>query len=94
MTDWDRRGGSLARSLRENLSALDVRYDDRIRGELAVLCRPYAKDVESVDAVVLLLQRSCGLSRRRTEGVTFLHSVSRTPQATAMLISAMRIDMG
>lgn len=68
MTDWDRRGGSLARSLRENLSALDVRYDDRIRGELAVLCRPYAKDVESVDAVVLILQRSCGLSRWRTEG--------------------------
>ena len=48
MTDWDRRGGSLARSLRENLQAL------------AVLCRPYVKDVESVDAVVLLLQRSVG----------------------------------
>ena len=60
MTDWDRRGGTLARSLRENLQALDVRYDDRIRGELAVLCRPYVKDVESVDAVVLLLQRSVG----------------------------------
>ena len=60
MTDWDRRGGSLARSLRENLQALDVMYDDRIRGELAVLCRPYVKDVESVDAVVLLLQRSVG----------------------------------
>ncbi len=55
MTDWDRRGGSLARSLRENLSALDVRYDDRIRRELATLCRPYVKDVESVDAVVELL---------------------------------------
>ena len=65
MTDWDRRGGTLARTLRENLSSLDVRYDDRIRddrirGELAVLCRPYVKDVESVDAVVLLLQRSVG----------------------------------
>lgn len=55
MTDWDRRGGSLARSLRENLSALDVRYDDRIRRDLATLCRPYVKDVESVDAVVELL---------------------------------------
>ena len=94
MTDWDRRGGSLARSLRENLSALDVRYDDRIRGELAVLCRPYAKDVESVDAVVLLLQMSCGLSRCRTEGEASPYSASRTPRATAMLISAMRIDMG
>lgn len=60
MTDWDRRGGSLARMLRENLSALDVRYDDRIRGELAFLCRPYIKDVESIDAVVLLLEGSCG----------------------------------
>ncbi len=55
MTDWDRRGGTLARSLRENLSALDVRYDDGIRRELAVLCRPFAKDVESVHAVVRLL---------------------------------------
>ena len=62
MTDWDRRGGTLAKTLRENLSALDVRYDDRIRAELAVLCRPYVKDVESVDAVVLLLQRSVGLA--------------------------------
>lgn len=61
MTDWDRRGGTLARSLRDNLSSLGVRYDDRIRGELAVLCRPYVKDVESVDAVVLLLQRSVGI---------------------------------
>lgn len=60
MTDWDRRGGNLARSLRENLSALDVRYDDRIRRDLAFLCRPYIKDVESVDAVVELLS-----SRRR-----------------------------
>lgn len=60
MTDWDRRGGSLARMLRDNLSALDVRYDDRIRGELAVLCRPYIKDVESVDAVVRLLESSGG----------------------------------
>ena len=63
MTDWDRRGGTLARTLRENLSSLDVRYDDRIRGELAVLCRPYVKDVESVDAVVRLLEESCGLRR-------------------------------
>ncbi len=63
MTDWDRRGGSLAASLRENLSALDVRYDDRIRKDLAFLCRPYSKDVESVDSVVLLLRRSCGLNR-------------------------------
>ncbi len=56
LTDWDRRGGSLARSLRENLSALDVRYDDRIRSDLAFYCRPYSKDVESVDSTVATLQ--------------------------------------
>lgn len=56
MTDWDRRGGIVARSLRDNLSALDVKYDDRLRAELAILCRPYVKDVESVDAVVDLLE--------------------------------------
>lgn len=51
LTDWDRRGGSLARMLRDNLSSLGVEYDDRIRGDLAFACRPYAKDVESVDSV-------------------------------------------
>ncbi len=56
MTDWDRKGGTVARSLRDNLSALDVRYDDRLRADLAVLCKPYVKDVESVDAVVELLR--------------------------------------
>lgn len=61
MTDWDRRGGTLARALRKNLSSLDVRYDDRIRVELAVLCRPYVKDVESVNTVVRLLRESAGV---------------------------------
>lgn len=55
LTDWDRRGGSLARQLRENLSSLDVRYDDRARADLAFICRPYCKDVESVDSVVAML---------------------------------------
>ncbi len=57
MTDWDRRGGNLAATLRENLSSLGVRYDDGLRSEMARLCRPYAKDVESVDSVVALLRR-------------------------------------
>lgn len=56
MTDWDRRGGNLAASLRENLSSLGVEYDDRIRSDLAFLCRPFCKDVESVDSVVGLLR--------------------------------------
>ncbi len=61
MTDWDRRGGTLARALMENLFSLDVKYDDMIRRELAVLCRPYVKDVESIYAIVQLLKRSTGV---------------------------------
>lgn len=56
MTDWDRRGGSLAEALRENLSSLGAGYDDTVRRDLAVLCRPYSKDVESLDSVVALLE--------------------------------------
>lgn len=55
MTDWDRRGGNLAAALRDNLSSLGVEYDDSIRSDLAFLCRPFCKDVESIDSVVSLL---------------------------------------
>lgn len=56
MTDWDRRGGNLAETLRINLGSLGVPYDDQVRRDLAVLCRPFAKDVESVDSVVEMLE--------------------------------------
>ena len=57
LTDWDRRGNSLAEDLRANLSSLGVRFDEEIRSDLAFLCRPYAKDVESLDSVILRLQK-------------------------------------
>lgn len=60
MTDWDRRGGNLAGTLRENLSSLGVRYDDRIRADIAFACRPYSKDVESLDSVMSLLRSRVG----------------------------------
>lgn len=56
MTDWDRRGGNLAQSLREGLGALGVPYDDGVRRDLAVLCCPFCKDVESLDSVVAALR--------------------------------------
>lgn len=56
MTDWDRRGGNLAESLRNDLDSLCVPYDDQVRRDLSILCRPYSKDVESVDSVVALLE--------------------------------------
>ncbi len=56
MTDWDRRGNDLADDLFTNLSALGVEFDRRIRSEISFLCKPYCKDVESLDSVVLHLQ--------------------------------------
>jgi dTMP kinase len=56
LTDWDRRGGNLAHSLRENLSSLGVGYDDRVRSDIAFLVRMYSKDVESLDSVLSRLR--------------------------------------
>ncbi len=56
LTDWDRRGGSLAADLRKDLDSLCVPYDDTVRRDLALLCRPYAKDVESLDSVLAVMR--------------------------------------
>lgn len=56
LTDWDRRGDLVAEGLRSNLRSLGVAFDDSLRSELAFLCRPFCKDVESLDAVLALLR--------------------------------------
>ena len=56
LTDWDRRGDSLADDLRRNMDSLQVRYNVDVRKELAHLCRPFCKDVESLYSVVRLLE--------------------------------------
>lgn len=56
LTDWDRKGGILANDLIRNLSALGLKYDTSIRAKLSVLCKKYAKDVESLDSVVYRLE--------------------------------------
>ncbi len=56
LTDWDRRGDSLAESLAENLASLDVRFDASIRKRMASVCRPFCKDVESVHSVKEMLR--------------------------------------
>ncbi len=48
LTDWDRKGGQLAKLLREGLEANGVRYDDDIRARIAVLTKKDIKDVESL----------------------------------------------
>ncbi len=48
LTDWDVRGGRIARHLRDALTANGVRFDDELRARLAILCRKDIKDVESL----------------------------------------------
>ncbi len=48
LTDWDVRGGRLARNLRDALTANGIRYDDELRARLTILCRKDIKDVESL----------------------------------------------
>ncbi len=52
LTDWDVRGGRLARNLRDALTANGVRYDDELRARLTILCRKDIKDVESLHRFV------------------------------------------
>ena len=68
LTDWDRRGGSLAADLRRHLGAMCVPYDDAVRRDLALLCSPYAKDVESLDSVVAVLRSRAGVQPIKTPG--------------------------
>src|SRR3990172_6439778 len=46
LTDWDVRGGQLARLLRDGLAANGVKYDDDLRARLAALCQ---KDIKAVE---------------------------------------------
>lgn len=52
LTDWDVRGGRLARQLRDALSANGVRFDEDIRARLTKLCRKDITDVESLHTFV------------------------------------------
>ena len=49
LTDWDRKGGTLARELKRCLESLGIRTNTDIRARLAVLCRKDIKDVESLN---------------------------------------------
>lgn len=48
LTDWDRRGGQLSRSLRDGLEANGIQYNENIRAKIAYLCKKDIKDVESL----------------------------------------------
>ena len=52
LTDWDVRGGRLARQLRDALAANGVRFDEELRARLTRLCRKDITDVESLHTFV------------------------------------------
>jgi len=56
LTDWDVRGGRLARQLRDGLAANGVRFDVDLRARLTTLCRREIKDVESLHLYVARLE--------------------------------------
>ena len=51
LTDWDDRGDRLASQLSEQMDALCVRYDTKIRSRLRDVCIKDIKDVESLDSL-------------------------------------------
>jgi len=59
LTDWDRRGGRLARALREGLMANGIAYDVELRKQIAFLARKEVKDVEGLPK---LLSKLPGMS--------------------------------
>ena len=52
LTDWDVRGGRLARQLRDGLAANGVRFDEELRARFTRLCRKDITDVESLHTFV------------------------------------------
>ena len=52
MTDWDRKGGQLARALMNALEANDMHYNTDLRAKISMLAKKEIKDVESLPAYV------------------------------------------
>lgn len=52
LTDWDRKGGILCRTLKNFLAANGVKYNDKIREKLVKYTRKEIKDVEGLVALL------------------------------------------
>ena len=52
LTDWDRRGGQLARMLKEGLAANGVKVNDKIRIQIVILSKKEVKDIESLPTFI------------------------------------------
>jgi len=69
LTDWDRRGGTLARMLKEALTANGVAANIRIRARIVILSKKEVKDIESMPTFIDRLRASTpGQPRRIRSG--------------------------
>ena len=66
LTDWDLKGGRLAKSLREGLAANGVKFDDAVRARLSVLTRGSVTAVEDLETFVEGMRPRDEDGRRRT----------------------------
>jgi 5S rRNA maturation endonuclease (ribonuclease M5) len=75
LTDWDSRGGTLCRRIREGLTANGAKPNLEYRQKIAVLCRKDVKDVEGLPNYIRTLkrwtkeQRQEGARRRTDESL-------------------------
>ena len=65
LTDWDRRGGQLARMLKESLMANGVGVIDSIRTQIVILSKKEVKDVESMPTFIERLRARDASQRMR-----------------------------
>lgn len=52
LTDWDRRGGQLARMLKDALGANGVSVNDEFRARIVILSKKEIKDIESLPGFI------------------------------------------
>ena len=61
LTDWDRKGGHLARMLKEALVNNGVDVNDSIRARLAMLSMKEVKDIQSLPRFIDNLRKPAGI---------------------------------
>lgn len=61
LTDWDRKGGRLARMLRDALEANGVKVNGDIRARLVLLTKKDIKDTESLPTYLRRLRTAAGI---------------------------------
>ena len=60
LTDWDRKGGQLARKLKESFEANETKVVDEVRMQLVILTKKEIKDVESLPSYIVRLRAMSG----------------------------------